>query len=314
MVSRCPPGESIVEIGLQMAGPAGIDVTRVDVRYTGPDGFVRFGEDVVVLQPGGAGAVEGAKSAKADDADISFNGTLAKGSDDEGVYNIDAYAGYLRAIVRPPTTTRSAARYLGRIGAYGQAKTSDSKTADPDSFLLYGVFQRELGSGGFKGPFQTPWFTVRAPGWEFDKEGEQLNFIVSPLLTLPVRFSAGRLGVLEPGLSIPVVTIQLGTEFVKPQEAALGTTDWRTRGIVGASFSTGYAPERSWLDSIELSASYLVRFLSDDEVYKDARHAPINPATGEPDDPIFELGSQNRPLASFEFTYRPAKWVGLSFK
>ena len=309
MVNRCPKGEDAVEIALQMAAPAGDDVTRVDVRYTGPAGAVRFG--AAVAQAGGAGGFSGAK---ADDADIGFRGSYTKTADEAGVYSIDAYAGYMRAIVRPSKGT-GRARYLGRIGVYGQSKTGKSKSADPDSFLVYGVYQRELGGGGFKGPFQTPWLNLRVPGWEFDKEGDQRNFVASPIVTLPVRlFTAGRLGAFEPGLTIPVLTLQAGAELVKPEKAALGTKDWRARRVLGASFATGYAPERAWMDTIEFTASYVVRLLGDDEVYKDARHAPIDPATGKKSDPVFELGSQRRELASAELTYRPVKSVGLSFK
>ena len=312
MVSRCPSGEDVVEIALQMATAAGDDVTRVDVRYTGPTGPVRFGADVVKL--GASGAVAGAKSAKADDADIAFKGSLTKTGDDDAVNTIDAYAGYMRAIVRPPMAEQKA-KYLGRVGFYGQFKSSKSTSAAPDSVLLYGVYQRELGRGGFRGPFQTPCLSVRVPGLELDKEGDQRNWVASPVITLPIRlFTTGRLGALEPGLSIPVLTFQAGTELVKPEHSALGTRNWRARGLLGAALSTGYAPERVWVDSIELTASYVVRVLSDDEVFKDARRAPIDPATGKQGKAVFELGSQKRDLAAVDFTYRPVKWVGLSVK
>ena len=287
-----PIGEDIVEIALQMATAAGDDVTRVDVRYTGPPGPVRFGADVVKLSA--SGGVAGAKSAKSDDADIAFTGSLTKTGDDDVVNSINAYAGYMRAIVRPPKSEGQRPTYFGRVGFYGQSKSSKSTSAGPDSFLLYGVYQRELGTGGFKGPFQTPWLNVRVPGWEFDKDGEQRNLVVSPVVTLPIRLvTTGRLGALEPGLSIPVLTLEAGTELVKPEHSALGTRNWRARGLLGGTLSTGYAPERPWIDSIELTASYLVRVLSDDEVFKDPRRAPINPATGKQGKAVFELGSRS---------------------
>lgn len=318
MVNRCPNGESVVQVALQIAAASADDVTRVDVRYSGPLGPARFGAAVTKIT-GSSGFV----GAKADDSDIKFTGSYVKTEGTEATYDVDAYAGAMWAAVRTPrveagaakSATPVAARYLGRIGFYGAVKTSKSKTLVADSFIAYGVYQRELGTGGFKGPFQTPRLNVRVPGWEFDREGEQRNFIVSPVVTVPVRlWKPGPLGVFEPGLSIPVMTLQAGVEFVKPLETALGDKDWRQRRLLGATFSTGYAPETPWLDGIELTASYLVRQLSDEEVFKDPRNAPIDPDTGKPGDAIFELGSQDRPLASLEFTYRPIKWVGVSFK
>jgi hypothetical protein len=308
LVARCPKGESAVEIAAQMAAPAPTDLTKLEVRYQGSTGAVSFVADLTV--PRSPGAFVGAAS---DDADVGFTGTWTKTQDEDGLFTIDAFAGYMRARVHANQAGR--ATYLGRIGFYGQAKTNESKAVAPDSFLVYGVYQREFAAGGFHGLFQAPVVNVRAPGWEFDRKGEQRNFVVSPVLTVPVRwFVPGKLGVLEPGLTVPHGTLQIGAEVVKPLEAKFGNKDWRVRGLVGGTFLTGYAPESPWINSIQFSASYLVRFLSDPEVFKDPRRAPIDPATGKRGDAVFELGSCARPHAEAEFTYRPAKWIGVSVK
>ena len=60
----------------------------------------------------------------------------------------------------------------------------------PNTLTAYFVYQRVLSSGGFVlGPVQTPIFNLKFAGWEFDRKGDQRNFLISPVFTVPIRLS-----------------------------------------------------------------------------------------------------------------------------
>ena len=308
-LSRCPAGESIVEIALQLARPVPDPARQVDVSYVGPDGTAAValrGPFELAL-----GRALGAPLAAAnnDDLDLYFDGKYSRVADEGAAFDIDAFAGFMRAIAA------GSSRYWGRAGFYGQLKAKDSPNADPDSVLLFGVYQRVMGSGRFHGPLQSPSLDVRLPGLELDRRRSQRNFIVSPVVTVPLRLSAGALGPIQPGIIFPFMTVFAGAEIVKPLSSALQTTrSWRARALVGATLTAGYAPEKPWVQSVTLKAAYQVRFLSDEELFKDPRRAPIDAATGERGDAVFELGTQSRDRTQITLTYFPVKWTGLSFE
>src|SRR6185295_5597860 len=142
-LSRCPIGESIVEIALQLARPVPDPARQADVSYVGPDGTaaiaLRGPFELALGRPPGAPLA----AANNDDVDVYFDGKYSRVVDDAAAFDIDAYAGYMRAV------GAGSSRYWGRAGFYGQAKAKDSPNADPDSVLLYGVYQRVMGSGRF---------------------------------------------------------------------------------------------------------------------------------------------------------------------
>lgn len=124
--------------------------------------------------------------------------------------------------------SRSKKIYFGRLGAYGQVRTKQASKADPNSFLTYLVYQRYIGGGtGWFGPFSLPYFNYRFAGWEFDRDGKQLNFINSPVITVPMRLSGKLAGELQPGLTFPNMTFQLGTEFVAAARSPRSRTGTR---------------------------------------------------------------------------------------
>src|SRR6202022_953067 len=141
-----------------------------------------------------------------DDSDIYFSGSYTGVVNGDSVWEIDAFGGYMKAI-------QTSSHYWGKVGFYGEVKTTSSATADPDSFLTYAVYQRVLGSG-WLGPFQAPYLNCRFAGWEFDHQGKELNLVTSPVMTLPFRLSGKLSGPVEPGVTFPHMTLQLGTEFV----------------------------------------------------------------------------------------------------
>jgi hypothetical protein len=307
-LSRCPPGESIVEIALQLARPVPDPVRQVDILYVGQAGTAAIAlsgpfDLALGRMPGPPIAAAGT-----DDADIYVDGKYARVADAAATFDINAYAGYMRAVAS------DSSRYWGRAGVYGQARAKDSPNGDPDSVLLYGVYQRVMGSGGFHGPLQSPILNVRLPGLELDRRGGQRNLIVSPVITVPLRLSSGALGPIQPGFVFPHMTVFAGAEMVKPLRSALQLDrSWRVRGLIGATLTTGLAPERPWVQSVTLKAAYQVRILSSQEVFKDPLRAPIDPATGERGGARFELGSQSRDRIEISLCYFPVRWTGLSF-
>ena len=310
LLSECPGSAGIVEIGLQLTSDVPEKVKSLVLTYAGPGGVLTFVvSDKAQLGTDAPATRFPIAPAKSKDADIYFKGAITKGNDADPTFDLDTYAGYMQ-----PVTVDGA--YVGRFGLYGEAKTKESARIDPNTLTAYLVYQRVLSSGGFVlGPVQTPIFNLKFAGWEFDRKGDQRNFLISPVFTVPIRLSPSFLGPIEPGLTVPRLTIQFGAELVKALESPLAPVgEWHTRGLVGTTFAYGYAPEKSYFHSIEAKASYVVRMLGAAEVFKDPRNAPIDPATGKKGDPVFELGSQPRHRAEASITYQPVSWVGLALR
>jgi hypothetical protein len=294
-LNRCPQGESIVEIALQLSRPVPDPVRHVDILYVGPSGTAAVAMSDRFELALGRAADAPVRAANTDEADIYFDGKYTRVAGEEAAFDIDAYAGYMRA-VKPDSD-----RYWGRAGAYGQMRAKDSPDGDPDSLLLYGVYQRVLGSGRFYGPMQSPILNLRAPGFEIERYGDQQNFVVSPVITVPVRLSRGALGPIQPGFVYPQMTLFGGTEIVRPleglEEAGSG---WRARALFGATVTSGLALERPWLQSLTLRAAYQVRLLSSPEIFREAGHG-------------FDVDDQPRHRTEVSVTYFPVRWSGLSF-
>src|SRR5271169_1325628 len=243
------------------------------------------------------------------DSDVYFNGSYTATTGGNPVYNIDSFAGYMHGI--GPRDD-----FWGKLGFYGQVTTKAGSTSpSPNSYLTYAVFQRVLArEGGWLGPFQTPIVNYRFAGGEFSQQGDNTNFVTSPIVSLPIRLSSGRLGAIRPGLTVPHMTLIAGAEFVNSISSALPEARWLTRGLFGATFTAGYAPKKPYLDSLLFTAAYQVRLLSFPEVYYNDRYAPVDPKTGKKGTTPPRLGSQSRPYVDSKLTYNFAKWAGFTFE
>jgi hypothetical protein len=291
----CRGSEGVVQLALGLTTPAPRDVAGIEVIYRGPLGSAA---KTFAGEAEGKGVLAGAKKG---DADISFSGMYTKGAGADGEYDVDTFGGYVH---------RLGAR-AGALGVYGQAKTRSAPTLDPQSFLVYGVWQGVIGTGGFHGPVQSPFVNGRA-GWEFDKNGAERNFVLSPTLTLPFRISGGTLGLVQPGVTTPHGTIHMGLEAVKPVETVLPDRDWRYRGLLGGTFVAGIERERRGFHSVIVTAAYDVRLLTDDEPFKDPTHSPVDPMTGKKGTPVFEFGHRARHHVEGRVEYYFVEWGGLS--
>jgi hypothetical protein len=241
------------------------------------------------------------------DSDIYFNGSYTATVGGAPTYSIDSFAGYMHAV-----GPREA--FWGKLGMYGQVTTKAGSTSpSPNSYLTYAVFQRVLAKeGGWLGPFQTPIFNYRFAGGEFAQQGNNVNFVTSPVVTFPIRFTAGTLGAIRPGLTIPHMTILAGTEFVNTISSALPEASWLTRGLLGATFTAGYTPKKPYLDSLLLTAAYQLRLLSSPEVYYNDKYAPVDPKTGKKGTTPPRIGSQPRSYVDTKLTYNFTKWAGFT--
>jgi hypothetical protein len=252
------------------------------------------------------------------DSDVYFSGSYTAVVNGDPVWDVDAFAGYMHSL--------GSGRF-GQFGFYGQARTKKSDNADPNSFLDYLVWSRRISLGtklsngirvsrGFLGPFEAPIFNYRVAGTEFDRDGKQLNFINSPVLTLPLRFLIHPENPVSPSVTTPTMTLQLGTEFVKVEKSRVLAPEknWYTRGLLGATFSAGYAPEKPAFDSITFSSAYQVRLPTAGEIYFDKRNAPIDPKTGKRGTTPALLGTQARHNVDSKISYNFTKYLGISFE
>jgi hypothetical protein len=188
---------------------------------------------------------------------------------------------------------------------------------DPNSFLVYGIYEKNLGGDKWLGPFQQPfYFNYRFAGAEFNRTGDQINFVTSPMLTVPMRLSGKLQSQLPQGVStFPSVNLVMGTEFVDVEKSVLAPTGhWHTRGLLGATFAAGVAPKKPWLYSVQFTSSYQIRLPSAPEIYFDPKFATVNPATGKVGATPPRLGTQPRHSIDSKVTYNIFEWFGFTFE
>jgi len=287
------PGDTVAVLKLTIAAaPAGLKA--IEVVYSGPLGPAT---QTTKLTENAGSIITGGKK---DDADIFLSGTYIRASGEDPKYSLDTYAGYVYALP------------AYQLGVYGLAKTDKAADLDPQSFLFYAFARRSIGSGAFHGPFQGAIGNARA-GMEFDADGKQQNFVLSPTVVVPFRVSRGRLGLVQPGFTTPHGTLVTGVELVKPVSSELDDESWRARLLLGSTFTAGWKPEKPWIFGAVVKALYEVRFLTGDEPFTDPRHTPRK-ADGKKDDAILEFGDAPRPHAEVSFSYLFAEWAGIEAK
>ena len=303
------------DIGLQVSPPLTKASSSIDVTLATSKSIVHatasnpFGGGTTAQGPFKACTGKG-------DCDIYLSGSFAASVGGSPLYSIDSFGGYMRSIREDKND--------GKLGFYGQVQEKSSSNADPDSFLAYLDYQyvllppkhKENGTlkiEDWKGPFQPPIFNYRFVGTEFNKNGKEVNFVTSPMVTFPVRLSGKVNGAVTPGLTFPILNLSLGTEFVDVKGSTLAPTDtWHTRGLIGATFAAGKIVKKEFLYSLQATSSYQLRLPSAPEIFFDPKFAPINPSTGKRGTTPPMLGTQPRHYVDTKLTYNFVQWLGLT--
>ena len=294
------------KVVLEFAFPMSLDTTSVDVTLANQKVIVHAARS----NPFGSGSAAQPtfKACKGKtDCDIYITGSYTASVGATPLFSIDSFAGYMRTINNQ--------KNYGKIGFYGQVQEKSSSTLNPDSFLAYLDYQYVLNGGSWFGPFQAPIFNYRIAGTEFNKTGDDVNFVNSPMVTLPIRLSGKSSGPVTPGITSPLLSVQLGAEFVDVTKSVLAPTGtWHTRGLIGATFAGGIPIKKAFLYSILLTSSYQLRLPSTPEIYFDPKFAPINPTTGKAGATPPLLGMQPRHYVDTKLTYNLVEWFGFTFE
>ena len=277
--------------------------------------------DVVQIDPLTSDSQLGAGTGSADsgfsaaksktDSDVYFNGSYTAVKANDPVYDIDAFAGYMHAI-------QKGEREYGKIGLYGQVRTKTSPTADPNSFLTYLVYQKVIGDTWWgAGHFQAPILNYRFFGAEFDRNAKELNFITSPVVTIPFRPVAPPDQLSGKVTAWPQINFELGVEGVDVRKSVIAPVhESHVRGLLGATFAVGYGPKKPGFDSWQLTSGWQLRLPSAPEIFYDDKFAPIDPLTGKkiPKLTPAMLGTQPRHYFDTKLTYNYALWGGITFE
>jgi hypothetical protein len=279
------------------------------VVYQSDTEYVPFGPATITC-PKKAGPVKPvaplASARNENDSDIYIRGSYTGVQNGDPAWDLDTFGGYMKEL-----------NGAGALGAYAQAKTSSSKTADLDSFEAYGSYVYTPASRvGFVGPFQVPYLAYRFVGGEFDRKLNQLNLIQSPIIVLPFRLATKEAVAKDYSSDFqwPTMTATMGVEVVNPRESALPIIHhWYTRGLFGATFAAGYTPHSPKFNSIAVTSTWQLRLPSAPEIFYDPRFAPLN-ADGTKGDPPAMAGTQPRHYVDTTITYRLYSWVGVSFE
>jgi hypothetical protein len=298
-------------VALKMHEAVSAHAKSLEMLIVAPTYFLHLPAAILPAVKGDESSVQlVAGSSGKSDSDIYFNGSIAATEGSNPIYDVDAFAGYMEGIQRGTTN-------YGEVGVYGQVRTKQSQTVNPNSFQAYLVYQRLLSNGThWHGQFQVPYGDYRIAGMESDLGGKQVNFVNSPVVTIPIRFSGKTLGPIEPGFSVPHMVLHLGTEFVDTKKSPLPATEgWHTRGLIGASFTAGYKPQepKSLFQGLQLTSSYQLRLPSAPEIFYDPKFAQLNPATGLRVTPPM-AGTEPRHFVDTTICYNFVKWVAFTFE
>jgi hypothetical protein len=283
----------------------GKPTTLVDLTPAKPDDVK--GASQILLLVGSDPAVPETKYQKAPpksndkpskSSDIYLSGTYSPGIHSAPQYTIDSAVGLLFPI-KPSSTTN-----YGSWGFLGTVKSDKRRTADPDSYRFYGVYQKVLNKKPHW-PLEGVLFTWLAGGLESDSKANNLNFISSPLLDFPIRLR-GR--ITSKKQLVPVLTPEIGVELGNNFTNAVTSTGtgFIARGVLGASLSTDYKPALPLFQNIHVGSSYKVRLPAQPEVYT----LTVTNASGKQVDAPF-FSTQARHYIKNEIDF--GLWKPLSF-
>jgi hypothetical protein len=203
----------------------------------------------------------GVKKGTKDTSDVYINLSYSPGINGPQQYSIDTSIGLLF-----PLDAEAKADY-GSLGFLAAVKTDKRATADPDSYRLFGVYQRGLTHKAYW-PVQGLLFTWLIGGVEFERQAKNTNFISSPLLDFPIRLR-GRIN--DKKAVVPVLIPELGMEVGNNFGNAVNSSGQGAiaRGVLGGNLSLTFNPKLKLFQGIHLTSSYKLRLPAKAEVFTD---------------------------------------------
>lgn len=203
----------------------------------------------------------GIKKAGKDSSDIYINLSYSPAINSAPQYSIDTSVGVLFPLVPESGTDH------GSYGVLAAVKTDKRKTADPDSYRVFGVYQKALTKEAHW-PLQGVLFTWLVAGGEFEAQANNMNFISSPLLDFPIRL---RGQIANNKSVVPVLTPEIGLEVGNNFKNAVDSHGEGAiaRGILGSRLVVNFNPKFKLFQGIHLTSGYKLRLPATQEVFTD---------------------------------------------
>lgn len=185
----------------------------------------------------------------------------------------------------------------GQLGFVGAVKTDKRKKVDPDSIRLFLAYQNTPVTK-FHGPLQGVLFTWLAAGTEFDRKGDNVNFITAPSLDFPIRLFGKKIPTTSDPLAVltPTIGFEAGHNFKNAVSGDNGRGIFR--GVAGASLLFRFNPKLPAFKGLDFSTSYALRIPAIKEIYTLTEKIDGN----DVDQPF--LGSNPRHYVKSELNFR----------
>jgi hypothetical protein len=221
--------------------------------------MVLVGADPGVFQTKYEEPKPGVKKASKETSDVYISLSYSPALNSPPQYSIDTSVGLLF-----PLAPKASSDY-GSLGFLAAVKTDKRKQADPDSYRVFGLYQRGV-TRQPKWPLQGVLFTWLIGGSEFERQAKNTNFISSPLLDFPLRLR-GKID--EKTMVVPVLIPEIGMEIGNNFGNAVnsGGQGLIARGVLGSNLSVTFNPKAKLFQGIHLTSNYKLRLPARDEVF-----------------------------------------------
>jgi hypothetical protein len=227
--------------------------------------IIKFGPKTVVvyqipkLPDPATGDTTVAPTSNKQTSDVYLNGSYSPGINSDPQYSIDGSLALMWDLSQQHLN-------YGQLGFLGSVKTDKRKKVDPDSYRLFLAYQNTPVKK-FHGPLQGVLFTWLGAGLEFDRKGDNVNFITAPYLDFPIRvFPKTIRATTEPmAVLTPTIGIETGHNFHNAVTPNSGRAVFRS--VVGATFLFRFNPKVPGFKGVELTNSYMLRLPAVREIY-----------------------------------------------
>lgn len=233
-------------------------------------------------------------------SDVYLNGSYSPAINSDPQYSIDGSVALMFDLDHEHLN-------YGQLGFLGSVKTDKRKKVDPDSYRLFAVYQNTPVTK-FHGPLQGVLFTWLGAGVEFDRKGDNVNFITAPYLDFPLRLYPRIIRATTEPMAIltPVIGFETGRNFHNAVTPDSGRAIFRT--VVGANFLFRFNPKLPGFKGTEFSSTYTLRLPAKREVY-----TLTEKVNGQDTDFPF-LGTNPRHYVKSDLSFKVTDAFSLTFK